>query len=675
MAKKQELDEDILAIQEDEDETVELEEKKSKGKKLPIVPIAIGGVVLLIIVFIVSKLLSGGKANAYDVTNTILSNQLGTFSYTIDVKTKPVGTETEKKESSSEVDELNNMESVGEMENTETPEETTTEEQKPQTEWGNSDGTETGYWKYPNYKITIAGCTMSTEPLETQFTVSIATEYFNDTFTEVIVKDGNYYFDIEQMRYWLVSSKDSYLVTLGEKIPEGNKYLVIPESEFYVYSRYAEDSELELSKTTSLLTGYNNSTALLTSLINTVRLDNCVTSEKDTSSVVITGEDSIKLANNIKGIVQSWGSVYESYINSAYANTTEGSKDLTQARREKDNTIQALNDLFVYLNITDLSTLNLQVQGASRQFANGKGNDTLEADWNIKYQAHETDYNISISLSRSGNTAEIVAPTSSTTTVDSLSDSYLIFNTINECVDYFNFTDIATSKQLEITPTSIKNNILEMFIKLVNDAGTYDQYLTLDNVDEYLELYANYEETDDTTNNDLINAQLVTDFFNSVNSVTGGVVVEVEKEDTQEINRYTTISDTVTFDGKDVNFTAVYNEAESTEKLIVLDLAMKYNVEVSEEAVEDSDEVVDDSITVDLTNFSLHTLLQSNYPANNETILRNFDNNFDFNTMQTEIKIQPNIPVETKLYIVISSDGGYMDLWYGDTNFGEIINY
>jgi hypothetical protein len=685
MSKKVELDEDLidldqtpLEVENPEEDEKAVKSKKSK-KKSKSLYIGIGVVVVLVVAVVLKVLLGGTKANAFDVTNSILTNELGTFSFTLDVRSSEAGT-TSTTDTSNSIDDLNNLDSVDIDATDETSEEevsstetsTETASNSGTDAWGNSSGTETGYWKYPNYKISISGTTMSTEPLETQFTVTLATEYYNDTFTDVTVKDGNYYINIEQMRYWLVNSKDSYLTSVGEQLPEGSKYLVIPESEFYVISRYAEDSETDLAKTTSLRDSYLRFSTLATSIINTIRDDSCVTSEEDTSTVSISGDKAVTLLSNIKGLVDSCDTVYDSYI-SGVASTYNN--DTTQAMREKDNVIEAFHNLAMYFDITDLSTMNLQVSGNSRNFSNGSGNQTLEANWNVKYTANNTDYSLGIALTRSGDTAEITVPDGSTMTTDVLNDDYLIFDVLNQWVDYLNFTDIDLSKQLEITPSYIKSQILDMFIELVNDSGTYDEYLTEANVQDYIDKYANFVQTDTSTNNEIINAKLVSDFFDSVNSVTGGVVQEVEKEDVEEVAQYTTISDVVQFDDKDVNFTAKYNEDESTANLVVVDLEFMYHTEVSEDAEEDSDEVIDDSITVDLTNFSLHTLLSSSYPANNEVILKDNDNSFDMSQVETEIKIQPNVSKKTKLYIVISSDDGYMDLWYGDTNFGELINH
>lgn len=676
MAKKQ-LDEDLLDLQADETSDADVESVKAK-KKIPKWVIPVGVVVLLILVVVLKGVLGKSKANAFDVTKTILSNELGTFSYTIDVRSSEAGSKTSSNTgaSVSDLNSLENSDSTNSSDTTEVSSESTeqsTETAKPTTDWGNKDGTQTDYWVYPNYKLTISGCTMDTDPLETKFTVSLATEYFNDDFTDITHTGGNYYINIEQMRYWLVSSKDSYLVSIGNTLPEGSKYLVIPDSEFYLISRYAENSEADLAHTTNLRDWYVRKIYLIFEVLDNIRDDSCVESQEDTSTVSITGDSAMTVLNKVKGLVGGADSVYDTLVSNTKDTYPNG--DTTQAMREKDNVLEALHNLYTYLGIVDLNTMNLNISGSSRSFTNNAGSQTLEANWGISYTAHNTDYTVSIGLSRSGDTQEITVPKGSTMTKDALKDNRLVENVLNQCVDYLNFTDIELSNQLELTPDNIKKDILTKFVQLVNDAGTYDQHLTLYNINEYIEKYANMGITDDSSENDKINVNLVSDFFNTINSLTGGVVKEVEKTEEEEVSQYTTISDVVKLGGKDVNFTASYNEKLSKTGLVAVDIEMLYHKEVSKDAEEDSDEVKDDSITVNLTDFSLHNLLASIFPANNETILRDFDNEFDMSKVQGTVKIQPNVTFKTTIYIVVQESEGYMDLWYGDTNFGELINH
>lgn len=165
--------------------------------------------------------------NYYDTMASLFTNELGSFSYTFDVRTGEKGSLiTENKSSATSVDELSSVENA-DTSTTETTEETNIVAQEPETEesknefqdWNKYADVKTGNWQYPNYKIVISGCTTSLEPLTTDFTVNLATANYNDKFTEIVCIDGNYYFDIESMYNWLKSSGDSYLISLTDKMP------------------------------------------------------------------------------------------------------------------------------------------------------------------------------------------------------------------------------------------------------------------------------------------------------------------------------------------------------------------------------------------------------------------------------------------------------------------------
>lgn len=658
----------------DDDEVVEEKAKKTrnKGGKKNIILYAVIGVVALLAICVVVKLIKKPKTSPVDVTQSILDEELGTFNYTFEVKTSPHDANAKKETAEKSYEDVaNDTESM--TDDTETATEEATEEKAPSnvtTDWTNSEGIKTSYWEYPNYKIQFTGCVESVEPIKADVKVNLTTDYYSEQLTELIVVDGKYYLDIESMRLWLMNSKDSYFVSIGQQLPEGSRWYEIPESEFYITSRYAEESEKDIAKTTSILDEYRYIKSDIKLLLAQLDGKGTINNDKEGASSIVVNADEGVMSSIFNNVIMLADSNY-------YQIRTENKYDTNQASRERDNVVSAFSDLMSYF-LTNMGTDNstdLTIQGQSKQFTNGNNQTQMEVSWAISYTLDNVDKTINASLVRSSDMTEIKAPTDSTLTKDNLTDSYLPFNCINQIADYLNFTKIKLSKQLEITPTSIKSNILEMFIQLVNDSGTYDEHLNEANITEYFEKYANLEITDDTPNKDKINAQLVSDFYDSINAVTGGVVKEVEKEETVEIPKYTTIADTVKFDDKDVNFTATFNEEESSNNLYVIDLDFLYQIEVEGEAEEDSDEVVDDSIKIDLTNFSLHTLLKSKYPANSDTIIRDYDAGFDFDKLKTEVKVQPNVKTSAKLYIVISSDDGYMDLWYGDINLGELINH
>lgn len=652
---------DDLLVEENTNKSAKKLPKFLTNKKI-VIPC---GVVLVIILGLVIKsLFGGGKMNYYDTMANLFTNELGSFSYTIDVRTGEKGSLiTENKSSTTSVDELSSVENA-DTSTTEATEETNIAAQEPETEesknefqdWNKYADVKTGNWQYPNYKIVISGCTTSLEPLTTDFTVSLATANYNDKFTEVVCIDGNYYFDIESMYNWLKSSGDSYLISLTDKMPNGSKWLVVPESEFKIPSRYAEDGEKDLSYCTSLKTMYERFLVALTSTKST--LSNSLgstgmSSNKDTVSINLAGSDATNILKAFKGITTQSGDWYDSLLVTGVEKKLYTEDEYKQAVREKDNVMEALSDLATYLNITDLSSQNLAVQGSARSYTNGKNNATIEGSLAVNYSTDTTDYIIQFSGLRSGDAEDIKLPQGSQT--KAIDDSYL--GSFNSLVDYLNITSIKTSVQLEINPTTISDGVIEKFIDLVNDTGTAGEWITKDNVFKFIEKYASYKETDETTNDDKVNAKLVADLADAMNKIVGGVVVtkEVQAEETVEQYPEVNTQDTGVY-------TKIKYDSEKSDSQVAV-----FHVEAINKG--------DEPVTVDTTNFSLRTLLNSVYPSNNETLIHNYDNTFDMSKLVKSVELPSKGWVEFDLYFVISDDTGHMDMYFGDTNLGSAIEY
>jgi hypothetical protein len=652
---------DDLLVEENTNKSAKKLPKFLTNKKI-VIPC---GVVLVIILGLVIKsLFDGGKMNYYDTMASLFTNELGSFSYTFDVRTGEKGSLiTENKSSATSVDELSSVENA-DTSTTEATEETNIAAQEPETEesknefqdWNKYADVKTGNWQYPNYKIVISGCTTSLEPLTTDFTVSLATVNYNDKFTEVVCIDGNYYFDIESMYNWLKSSGDSYLISLTDKMPNGSKWLVVPESEFKIPSRYAEDGEKDLSYCTSLKTMYERFLVALTSTKSTLSNNLCSTgmsSNKDTVSINLAGSDATNILKAFKGITTQSGDWYDSLLSTGVDKKLYTEDEYKQAVREKDNVMEALSDLATYLNITDLSSQNLAVQGSARTYTNGKNNATVEGSLAVNYSTDTTDYIIQFSGLRSGDADDIKLPQGSQT--KAIDDSYL--GSFNSLVDYLNITPIKTSVQLEINPTTISDGVIEKFIDLVNDTGTAGEWITKDNVFKFIEKYASYKETDETTNDDKVNAKLVADLADAMNKILGGVVVtkEVQAEETVEQYPEVNTQDTGVY-------TKIKYDSEKSDSQVAV-----FHVEAINKG--------DETVTVDTTNFSLRTLLNSVYPSNNETLIHNYDNTFDMSKLVKSVELPSKGWAEFDLYFVISDDTGHMDMYFGDTNLGSAIEY
>lgn len=655
---------DDLLVEENTNESAKKLPKFLTNKKI-VIPC---GIVLgAILALVVSTLLGGGgKMNYYDTMASLFTNELGSFTYTIDVRTGEKGSLiTEKTSSTTSVDELSSVENAdtATIESTEkqdiAKQETETTEKANKNEfqdWNKYADVKTGNWQYPNYKIVISGCTTSLEPLTTDFTVNLVTANYNDKFTEVVCIDGNYYFDVESMYNWLKSSGDSYLISLTDKMPNGSKWLVVPESEFKIPSRYAEDGEKDLSYCTSLKTMYERFLVALTSTKSTLSNNlgsTGMSSNKDTVSISLAGSDATNILKAFKGITTQSGDWYDSLLSTGVDKKLYTEDEYKQAVREKDNVMEALSDLATYLNITDLSSQNLAVQGSARSYTNGKNNATIEGSLAVNYSTDTTDYIIQFSGLRSGDADDIKLPQGSQTKV--IDDSYL--GSFNSLVDYLNITPIKTSMQLEINPTTISDGVIEKFIDLVNDTGTAGEWITKDNVYKFIEKYASFKETSETTNDDKVNAKLVSDLADAMNKIVGGVVVTKEVQAEEKVEQYQEVNT------QDIGvYTKIKYDSEKSDSQVAV-----FHVEAINKG--------DETVTVDTTNFSLRTLLNSVYPSNNETLIHNYDNTFDMSKLVKSVELPSKSWAEFDLYFVISDDTGHMDMYFGDTNLGSAIEY
>lgn len=658
------------------DDLVDLQPAEGQGKKLnPKVLIAGIAVVLVVgVAFLVTTLLGGSKKNNLSVLgalNDVICNETGSFIYRISVNTGEAGTVITQAEKVASMEELQTM--AGAVDDTSGGEAQSKYEFQ---DWDKYAEVRAGDWEHPVYQILIEGSTTSVDPLTTHFVVSVATPYKNDKFTDVTCFNGNYYIDIETMRSWLTSSADDYLVNVGERLPQGSRYLVIPEAEFKVGSRYAESSEYELSQVVGLtnlyrrfLMGYS---AVSGSLLNNVSSD-AFNNDKTAATMRIVGNDSVTVINNFKYMVNNITDLGDKIVQSGVGNNLYNDSQVTQHNRERDNILEAFSGLRNAVNTCDPTALNLQMTGIGRSYDNISGGQTKEATVTAMFTNNGVDYSIAFAGERRTNADEVTLPQGSQLAFSSLqyvneygevaadTDTYKIsiVQYVLDCIgDYFNFTGIDTGKKLDIMPDRIANHAVDEFIELVNQAGTYDKHLTRNNFHEFAEKYTNFDETAaGVVDTDYANAQLMQDFLTELNNLTGGLVVEKIVEKEEEIPQYPE----VTFSQQGIDFTLKYNEELSSDKLIVLD----------GEAINKGSA----SFTIDLTEFSLQTLLGSIYPANNETMLLAYDSTFDMESVKLSVDSLAGSWNEFKLYFVPLQDTGHMDLFFGSTQRGAAVEY
>lgn len=656
-----------------EDDFVEAEDevtKKLKRDKLIKIGIGCGIALVVILVMILVKVLGGSKSetNFYDILTGLFTNEQGSFTYNFEVQTSPKGEVPIEFDSETSTTEASTEEASTEYV-AEVPVEDTSESKHDLVAWNGSKDAEIFSWDYPSYHISISGCTMSVDPLEMQFEVSIKTQYYNNVFTDVIVKDGNYYINVEAMRNWLTSSKDSYLISVGSKLPNGSKYLKIPAEEFAVPSRYAENSEKDLSKAHSIMTLYRRFVSdyklALNQVRNSVGEAGLIDSEGKLG-INLSGADAVKVLGVVKSIAEKQGDFYSARVENYKSAGLVDESQYAQMMREKDNVITAFHDLAVYMNIADLNAMNPQISGLAQQYQNGSGANVIEVtSLRMTFSGEKRDYFIAFSGRREGSGATITAPDSSTFTRDGMSSPDLIQLTIADMMDYFNVSPVKLSQQLELTPENIVTDAKQRFCDMVNDYGYYNKTLTLENWQEFFDKYTNFRVDKNSTDGDVACTKMATDFINDINSVTGGLVketiIDTSAEGVDEVEKY---PETV-YESDGLKVVIRVDEASSSPQFIHAKARIEYSGT--------------ETVVVNASDFSVRTLLNSTYPANNEILIRNYDSLWDTSTLVQEMEFAPNTFREFDLYFVIAADdteaSKHLDLFYGDVNMGVAVEY
>ena len=635
---------------------------KTTGKKTLTKPQKIGVAVGVVVVlaFVAKALLGGGnKDTFYSVMDGIIRNDLGTFKYEFDVRTTE-HTGMEISGANVTMADLNNAESIESVEE----EVDGGKHSNTYVEWTNSDGIEVTSWQYPKYKLTVEGVVTNMNPYTAEVTISLATENYNDVLTTLYVVNDSYYIDVEQLGKWLRNSGDSYFVKLGLDIPEGSKYLAVPAADFKLYSRYAEDAELELSNVSNISVLAKRLQLLEIIIEDSIKGNlskDCISFDGTKYMLNITGEDSKTIVAGIKSILTNSSNFYRNYLDQAEAQGYYTVDQKKQAMREEDNVLKAINEAMIYLNTEDLSLIDLNMVGTARKYLNAKSNSALEASVKASFKTESKDYVVTVNMERTGNTKDIVIPDGSTMTQDKLKNPLLIQDTINGIMDYLNPTSIKLGNKMELNPKMVQDTVKQSLINLVNNTPAAEMYLTQLTVDEYIDKYKNFNRENATTA-DKINMQIVADFLAVIADITdvSGVVV-AKPEDTTVAEAEVEQFPEFTYEDVNLKITGRINKEKTDSNLAVLDILVMNKS--------------DGNVTLDLTNFSLRTLLSSVYPSNNMTLLRNYDNSWNEMLTPAETVLQPKGFSEMSLYFVTSDDTGYMDLWYGETKLGVVIEY
>ena len=632
-------------------EQVVAKETKSKSKKLLFGGIALAVVVIVVLVFV----LRGGD-NYLSVTNKLLSENTGSFRYVFDIRTDKATGDTP----SEDVASLASLEKIEASTDVDKILEEYKKSEKKFVDWGNKEGVEVVDWKYPKYKIILEGNVVSVKPLELNITMSLATNYFNDKLTEIIVKNDKTYVNIEQLRYWLINSKDSNLIELGTSLPESAKYVTYEGDKFNLYSTFAEDNEVSASRETNIVKLYQRLITTLSTVQDGLSIDGkCLSNDSDIYKLNITGTNSVKFLNSLRGIVQNIGGTYKTSIENQHSNKLLTEDQYKQAKKETDNVVSAFSKLNTFISSVDLSSLNLQVSGNAREYTGGKGSTIYESSLAFQFTANDTDYSVAIQLQKDMQAGEVKEPTQSTADISSFEDKDFTEKYLLEVLNHLNITGVDLSKKLTVTPATIKEKAIKDFVDLVNKVNDGKEGFTevsTSSIYDFIDGYRDFEISDKTSDLDSVNKTLVDDFLTEF----GDLLPKAEEvKDTDAGLKDATRFPSLVAENNKFRIYADFDNKTSNTRCIQVKCYILNNS--SKE------------LKLKTSDFTLRSIQSSKYPANYEALLKEYDNEFDMKKAPKTITIPANGYVETPLYFVLSNGIEYMDLWYGEKNLGVVI--
>lgn len=614
------------------------------------------GIVAVIILGLIVFSLTRDKTNYLTLTNNLLAQSKGSFRYVFDIRTS----EHEEGGTSDSASSLASLENIEANMDVDKILEEYQKNKKDFVEWTDKDGVEVVAWDYPKYKLIVEGNVKSVEPLEMSLSLNLATNYFNDTLTDIVVKDNKTYVNIEQLRYWLINSKDKNLITLGNTLPESAKYVEYEGDAFNLYSTFAEVDEIDKSRELSIVSLYNRFLVAEKVLVSKLDIDKkCLTNENEVYSLNITGDASVDLLKSIKSLVLRIGDTYKSIISNQYSNKLMSDEQYEQAKKETDNIVSAFSNLGMFFNTANLSDMNLQVGGNARTYTSGKGSTVFESTLATQFTANDTDYSISIQLHKDSKFTDVELPKQSSASISTYTDTDFVEKYLLEVFKYLNITGVDLEKQLISTCSSIKSDMLKDFVNLVNNENKGKEGFTSINQGNVLDFIFNYKDmevTDDTSELDAVNIGLVKDFMEEFKDFIPNIIKDQDTNSSiKDGSRYTSlIADTDKF-----RIYADFNIETSNTRCIILDT---YILNTSSE-----------ELVINTNDISLRTLQSSKYPANYLASLLEYDNSFDKTKAPETVTIAAGGFVKVPLYFIVQNGIEYMDLWYGETNLGVVI--
>ena len=683
--KKENKTDGVKTIKKSERKQAQRVDKEQKKIVLPKWTIfAVIGVILVIMLLYVKNTFFNTNVDTFsDKTTSILKQTAGKYRYSFDIRVYGLedAVTTVAKNDAEELAELKASSTIEEAaEATEVEESTAVMKNN---DWTNADGVvqSKANWNYPKYNIEIIGDVPQAEdnkPFTANYIINIATENYNNKFTEIVADGTDVYIDIQSMQQWLNSSGDSYLMLLSDELPKtGVKYLKIPYEEFAVPSRYAElglynddatffsNGEQYLSSVRSIEEFDKRLRNLIVYTYNYLLSDlpdSVYKGDGNVYTITATTKDTTSVPQKLVAFASSPVNTVSTYYNNLAKAGLLNEVQSKQVNRELDNMATAFAPLFIKAQTGYYNNMNVQLTGTARTSLSSTSKvQEATSSSDIIINMADKKLVIKSDLKWEGQADEVVTPQGASISRKDLSSPYLVLNVINDTIDYFNPTDVVLGEQLEKNPAYVEKEVKQVLVDFVNTMTNDNTYLNYKSVDAFIKKYLNYEATMNSTDADLLNAQVLSDYIDILQKICDNAnYAEIAEEDAHyaETEQYPTIY----YNDANLDIEAKCNEKESDSKLKVVDL------EIKNKSTGD--------IELDLTKFSLHTLIPSTYAANSATQLHSYANDWDMSKSPESISITKNGYANFKIYFVTTNkDTGYMDLWYNGTKIGAVITY
>lgn len=630
---------------------------KKKKSKFKYLVIGVAGVVIVGAVAIGIK--GGNTTNFLDVTNTLLTQTTGKYRYVLDVRTSQSkgATSSTKEETQEELEELEASTDVDEIVKK------YQDKKKDFVNWEGKNGVEDSDWKFPKYKIVFEGNVKSVEPLEMNMDISLVTNSFNDKLTQIVVKKDKTYIDMEQLRYWLMNSKSSVLVKLGQTVPDGTKWVKYKGDAFNLRSTFAEDSEADASRESNLIKLYGRLVNVIQVAERGISIDkSCFSSESNTYKLNLAGNNATKALEGVKYVVDNIGEVHHSAIKQDLSNKLLTKEQYAQADNETDNIVSAFKGVSSYLASADLDGMGLQATGTARVYKDDSNAKVYESKLSTQFTANNVDYNVAVELYKALKVDKIEEPTQSvinaSDNVTLGNDKDFIYDYFVVILDYLNISGVDVTKHLALTVDNVKTDAYKSFVKIINDKNKSDSNfspITVQTLPDYIKKYRTLEVTQSTSKQDKANKELVLEFLDKFKDI---IPSETSEQDTDAVLKDADRFPLILFENKQYKVFVNFDSKNSDAKLLKYDCTFINKT--------------NKPITFKTHDFCLKNTRNSKYPANDLSLITEHDNGFKKSNLVENINLPSKGYATGSLYFVLPALEP-MDLYNGSIKFGKVI--